>query len=320
MPHVVYDNFVLENKLEDLLTTNVNLQSYMTVDNSLTTEAGMKKTVHTYTSTGDVEDLAMGVGNSEDIEVSFTSVDYVVGVTQGRFQYYDEQVMKDPVVVDAGLYGLATRMTNDFTRKAIAEFRKATITYNAGATGLTFDAVVDAIAKLNLEDESGYFILINVKDKAAVRKALGDDLKYVEDFVRTGYIGTVCGVPVIVSKAVPEKIAYLANNEAVTLSIKKGSEIEQERDANTRNNKVFARKVALVALTDATKVVKIATQPAKYTVVTPGALANPKALGWYERTGAGTDASPYVYTKTTDTSVNDQHTYYESDLADFDVE
>ena len=259
MAHKVYENFVLENKLEDLLTTNVNLQSYMTVDTSLTENAGMIKTIHTYTSTGDVEDLEMGEGNTDDIEVSFTDVDYVVGVTQGRFQYYDEQEMKDPMVVDAGLYGLATRMTNDFTRKAIAEFGKATITYDASATGLTFDAVVDAIAKLDLEDETGYFILINTGDKAKVRKALGDDLKYVEDFVRTGYIGTVCGVPVIVSKAVPENTAFLANAEAVTLFIKKGSEIEQERDANYRNNKVFARKVALVALTDATKVVKITT-------------------------------------------------------------
>ena len=259
MAHTVYDNFVLENKLEDLLTTSVNLQNYMTVDTSLTQEPGMIKTIHVYTSTGDVEDLAMGKGNSEDIEVTFTSKNYTVGVTQGRFQYFDEQEMKDPMVVDAGLYGLATRMTNDFTRKAIAEFGKATLTLDASATGLTFDTVVDAIAKLGVEDEKGYFLLINVADKAAVRKALGDDLKYVEDFARTGYIGSVCGVPVIVSKAVPAKTAFLANNEAVTLFIKKGSEIEQERDANVRNNKVFARKVALVALTDATKVVKITT-------------------------------------------------------------
>ena len=176
MAHTVYANFVLENKLEDLLTTSVNLQNYMTVDTSLTENAGMTKTIHVYTSTGDVEDLAMGVGNSENIEVTFTPQNYTVGVTQGRFQYYDEQEMKDPMVVDAGLYGLATRMTNDFTAKAIAEFGKATLTLDASTNGLDFDAVVDAIAKLGVEDEKGYFLLINVADKAAVRKALGDDL------------------------------------------------------------------------------------------------------------------------------------------------
>ena len=33
MAHTIYENFVLENKLENLLTTAVDLNSYMTVDN-----------------------------------------------------------------------------------------------------------------------------------------------------------------------------------------------------------------------------------------------------------------------------------------------
>lgn len=259
MAHTIYQNFVLENKLEDLLTTQLSLAQFCTVDNSLTEDAGMKKTINTYTATGDVEDLAMGVGNSEDIEVSFTPKNYTVGVTQGRFQYYDEQEMTDPMVVDAGLYALASKMTNDLTAKIIDEYDNASLTYDASVAGLTFDNVVDAIAKYPYESEEGLFLLINIADKANLRKALGDDLKYVEDFARTGYIGTVCGVPVYVSKAVPAKTAYLATKEAVTLFYKKGSEIEQERDANLRNNKVFARKVMLVALTDATKVIKITT-------------------------------------------------------------
>ena len=48
-----------------------------------------------------------------------------------------------------------------------------------------------------------------------------------------------------------------ATKAAVTAFVKKGSEIEQERDADTRENTVYARKVMLVALTDATKIVKI---------------------------------------------------------------
>lgn len=255
MAHTIYENFVLENKIEDILTTAVDLQAYMTVDTSLTLEPGMKKIVHTYTASGDVEDLAMGEGNSEDITVSFTSAEYEVGVTQGRFQYFDEQEMTDPMVVDTGLDGIAKKMVNDFTSKAIAEYDKATL--EAPADAWSFDAVVDAIAKMNLEDETGLFLLISPADKAAFRKALKDDLSYSEAYVRTGYIGSVAGVPVIVTKAVEAGKAFLATNEAVTLFIKKGAEIEQERDANIRNNAVYARKVTVVALTDATKVVKI---------------------------------------------------------------
>ena len=253
--HKIYENFVLENKIEDILTTNVDLQSYMTVDTSLTQAPGMKKTIHTYVASGNVEDLDMGEGNSEQIGVTFTSADYDVKVTQGKFQYYDEQEMTDPMVVDTGLEGLAKTMINDFTAKAIAEYGKATLTESDEAW--SFDLIADAIAKMNIEAEEGLFLLISVKDKAEFRKALKDDLKYSEGYVRTGYIGTVCGVPVIVSKAVPAGTGYLATKEAVTLFIKKGSEIEQQRDADIRSNEVYARKVAVVALTDANKVVKI---------------------------------------------------------------
>lgn len=260
MPHTIYQNFVLENKLEDLLTTHIDMNQFATQDTSLVEEAGMTKKINQYTSTGNVQDLAMGAGNTQEIEVSFTQVPYTVGVTQGRFAYYDEQEMTDPMVVDAGLYGLATRMTNDLTAKIIAELDKATLTYDASATGLTFNAIVDAIAKFPHEDaEDGLFLLINRADLAGLRKNLKDELKYVEAFARTGYIGSVCGVPVYVSDAVPAKKAFLATKEAVTIFTKKGSETEQERDANIRKNTVYARKVMLVALTDATRVVEIAT-------------------------------------------------------------
>lgn len=255
MANQVYDNVVLANKIEDILTTAVDLTSYMTVDTSMTQEAGMKKKINTYKAQGNVETLEMGSGNTGDIEVSFATKEYEVETVQGRFQYYDEQAMTDPMVVQAGLEGIAKTMINDFTTKAIAEFDKATLTVQR--SGFAFTDIVDAIAKLNTENEDGLFILVGVADLAKFRKELADDLKYSEGFVRTGYVGSVCGVPVIVTKAITNGNIYLASKEAVTLFIKKDTEVEQERDANVRNNKVYIRKVAVVALTDENKVVKL---------------------------------------------------------------
>lgn len=255
MAHTIYENFVLENKVEDMLTTSIDMNAYMTADYSLTETAGMKKIIHVYTATGDVEELTMGQGNTGDITVSFTPKEYKVGTTQGRFTYFDEEEMTDSNVVDVGLEKMSANMTNDLTAKVIAELGKATKKI-LNATW-TFENVVDALASLDVESEDGLFMLINPAQQASFRKNLKDDLKYVEGFVRSGYIGSVCGVPVIVSKAVPAGEAYLASREAVTCFVKKGSEVEQERDANTRQNKVYARKVMLIALTDANKVVKI---------------------------------------------------------------
>ena len=39
--HVVYDNKVLENKIEDFLTTSLDVAQYSTHDDSLTQSAGM---------------------------------------------------------------------------------------------------------------------------------------------------------------------------------------------------------------------------------------------------------------------------------------
>ena len=257
MAHTVYENFVLENKIENLLTTGIDMNAYMTADYSLTESAGMKKVINTYTATGNVEDLAMGQGNTADIEVAFTPTEYTVGTTQGRFPYYDEQEMTDPMVVETGLKGLADKMTNDLTAKAIEAMEATTLELEVD---WTFDSIVDAIAKMDTENEEGLFLLISPAQKATIRKNLGQDLKYSEGFARTGYIGSVCGVPVIVSKAVPINKGYLATKEAVTCFVKKGTEIEQDRDIDTRKNIIVARKVMVVALTNGTKCVKLNTK------------------------------------------------------------
>lgn len=255
MPHVVYDNFVLENKIENFLDTAMDMNQFITIDRSLTETAGMLKKIHKYTATGNVQEVAMGEGNDESIEVSFSEVEYRVGTTQGRFDYYDEEAMTDPMVVEVGLKKMSANMTNDLTRKAIGEMKKTeNIQYGAS---WSYDNVVDAIASYPYESEAGLFLLINKAQKAAFRKNLKDDLKYVEANVRTGYIGTICNVPIYVSDAVPVGVAFLGTKEAVTCFVKKGVESEQERNANIRKNSIWGRKVQLVALTDETRMIKL---------------------------------------------------------------
>ena len=63
MANTVYNNKVIEAKAKDLLTTQVNARSMMTIDNILTATAGMTKTINTYTYSGVAEQLAVGAGN-----------------------------------------------------------------------------------------------------------------------------------------------------------------------------------------------------------------------------------------------------------------
>lgn len=259
MANTVYQNFVLESRLSDLLNTKLNTRSLMTVDNSLTESAGMIKKINTYTYTGKVEKLAKGAKNTTRGAVSYTPKQYEVEVSQQVFDYYDEEFMQDPKVVEMGMNGAAALMVNDMNEKYFAELKKASLSHKVTGA-FNYDAVVDAIQLMNLEDEAGLFLIIGNDLKAEVRK--DEDFKAARqgEMLFNGQIGSICGVPVLVSKLVPANTAYLATKEAVTLYTKKDSEVEQERQGEIRQNTVIMRKVNLVALTDATKVVKITKQ------------------------------------------------------------
>lgn len=259
MANTVYDNFVLESKLKDILSTKLNTKTLMTIDNSLTESAGMIKKVNTYTYTGTVEKLAKGAKNTQRGAITYASTPYTVKVAQQVFDYYDEEFMQDPNVLDYGLEGAAQVMVNDMTADFFTEIAKATLSQTYTSGQFSYDVVVDAISKMNIEDESGLFLLVGNDLKAQIRKDADFKAKELGKVIADGAIGTLCGVPVIHSKAVPANTAYLATREAVTLFTKKDNEVEQERDGEERKNTVIMRKVNLVALTDATKVVKIVT-------------------------------------------------------------
>lgn len=260
--HVLYENFVLENKMDEMLITLLDMNQFLTPDYSLAENAGMKKVINRYNAEGDAEYLDMGEGNSKEIAVSFTPEEYVVRTLQQKFVYYDEQEMNDPMVVEVGLQKMSANMVNSMVKEAIAEWDKSSLV-KYGCTW-TYDNVVDAIAMYPHEESEGLQLLISPQIEAAFRKNLKQYLSYVEANVRTGYIGSVCGVPVYKSAAldttkgiVSEPTAFLVDRRAVTNFLKKGVEIEQERDADTRKNTIFSRKVGVVALTDATRVVKL---------------------------------------------------------------
>lgn len=127
MANTVYANFVLESKLKDLLTTKLDTKTLMTIDNSLSETAGMIKKINTYTYTGAVETLGKGNANTTRGAITYTTNPYEVGVAQQVFDYYDEEFMQDPHVLDFGVEGAATLMVNDMATKYFAELAKATL-------------------------------------------------------------------------------------------------------------------------------------------------------------------------------------------------
>ena len=167
MANTVFNNKIIEAKAKDLLTTAVNTRSLMTVDNTLASEAGMTKTINVYTYTGTAEEVAAGKGNTNRGAIAYVGTDYTVKMVQQAFDYQDEDFMKDNTIVDNMLKGANQVMVNKMTADFIGECGKASLSVT-GAFG--YDAIVDGIAKLNLEDESKVFVVIPNAWKADLRK------------------------------------------------------------------------------------------------------------------------------------------------------
>lgn len=304
MPNTVYDNFFLSNEIEDQFQSHLDLQQFCTIDNTLTGVVGMLRKVHKYKATDGTEKLTMGKGNTKTIEAGYTEKEYRIQMAQNRFAYYDEEAMIDPMVITTGTRHAGTDMFNTVNADIFGAFNEATMT--VVATALGFDAFVDGSAMLNLEnlENVSIFGFVHPSDVAKLRKAMKEDLKYVEAFAKQGYVGTVGGINIYTKKnAEPGKVV-IGTKEAVTLFNKKGTEVEQEREGNIRKNTVYSRKYYLAAMTNEAKAVKIIVGSAKatadetvqakkvyykpsgigYVVETP--TTNPKTEGFYEITAA----------------------------------
>lgn len=256
--HQAFPNYVLENTIEDQYNSHLDLMQFCTVDNSLAGVAGDTKKIRVYRASDATEKLAMGEGNTKNIEVTYSDEEYTILLAQNRFPYYDEELMRDPMVVDTGVRHMTTDMFNSTQKDIFDEFKKTSQTVTLSGTDY-FGAFVDAVAMLpgEKQEELEVFAFVHPNDKAAIRKALKDDLKYVEAHVKAGYIGEVAGVSLYVKKDAEEGTICGGLRSAVTYFNKKGVEVEQERDANVRLNKIYSRKYYLVALTDETKAFKI---------------------------------------------------------------
>ena len=255
MSNTVYANKIIEAKAKDLLNTGVNTRSLMTVDNSLSQSAGMVKTINVYTYTGSAEEVEVGKGNTNRGSISYTGKDYTVKTVQQVFDYYDEDFLKDPTIVDNMLKGANQVMVNKMNSDFIGECGKATLS-STFSGNFGYEAIVDGIAALNVEDESKCFVLIPNAWKAQLRKDADYKAARMGEVVYNGQVGTVAGLPVIASKALTD-VAYVATPEAVKLFLKKDVEIEQERNGEKRQNTVIERTYYIVALEDATKIAKI---------------------------------------------------------------
>ena len=195
-----------------------------------------------------------GAKNSTRGALAFTPSEYKVQRAQHTFDYTDTQYMTDNNVLDMSLENANTLMVNEMTADFYAECAKASLEHSAATIG--YEAVVDAIAKMNIEDESKLFVVIPTAWKAEIRK--DEDYKNARmgEVVYNGQVGTICGIPVVATNALTDK-AYVLTTEAVKLFMKKDVEVEQDRDIETKTNTIVLATYYICALVNQNKICRI---------------------------------------------------------------
>ena len=248
----LYDNFVIENKITDIVNSILDVNSLMTLDTTLTTDAGLTKKIHKYTYTGTVENLAKGAKNTQYGSVDMDETEYTVKRYQQSYKFNDIDVMTDAYIQDVFADGAAKAMANEIRTEYFTELAK--ISKKVDVTGnLTYDAIVDALQQIGVENEDNLFLIMGGDGKAQIRK--DDDFinSRQGDILYTGQFGTVCGVPVIFSKLVPAKTVYATKKDAVKFFVKREGTVEQDRDIETKDNLVVYERHGLIALVDDTE-------------------------------------------------------------------
>ena len=251
----IYDNFVLESKMTDLVNTNLNVNALFTTDTSLESEAGLKKIVNKYTYSGTVEKLTKGAKNTVKGSVTLVPTEYVVERYQQTFEYNDMDIMQDPYVLDVMTTGAAETMANHIRTQYFGELAK--ISNTSTYTTLSYDTIVDALQTIGREVESDQFIIMGLDGKAAIRKDADFKASRQGEILYNGQFGNICSIPCLFSKLVPEGTVYVTAKDQVKFFVKKAGTVEQDRDIETKNNTVVYERHGLIALVDDTKSVKL---------------------------------------------------------------
>ena len=268
----------VSNEIEDTYLSHLDLNGFCTVDNSLQGVPGDIRTIDVYGASGTAVDVAEGYGNSTSISTTLTPKRYQIKCAQDWFRYSDEALMRDPIAVQTGLNHMGIALFNKVNADIYGQMKSATgDSHTLSANKPDFNAFVDAVSKLAIQDQAGedamdaqrrvlptVFALLGKAEIAAARKELKDELKYVEAYARTGYVGTVAGVNLYYKQDATTGIIMVGTRQAVTVFNKTGVNVEyaarnggESGTANIRMNDVYARKYYIAALTDEDQMVKM---------------------------------------------------------------
>ena len=241
------------------------------IDNTLVGQPGSTITVPKYEYIGDAVDLAEGVA-ADKTKLETTSAPYTIKKAVKQVELTDEAVLSgygNPVGETNNQLALAIRSKID--NDVMDALKGAQLRY--AATGdISYENIVKAIDRLGEEENVPKAMFIHPDQVSTLRldEQFTDNNKYPENVIMRGEIGMIANTRILVSKKAinADGTKYLNpivelkpesqtgdESAAVTIFLKRGINLETQRELNNYTTLIGADQHYVAALTDESKVV-----------------------------------------------------------------
>lgn len=272
------DPEVMADMISAKIPKKIVVSPFAKVDTSLVGVPGDTITVPQYSYIGDAEDVAEGVACGTVKLAASTSTAKV------------KKAMKAVTLTDEAIlsgYGNPVGETNNQIALSIAAkvdsdamtaLQGAQLVYDGSAKSIAYNGIVEAIDLLEEEVNSEKVMFVHPKQVTQLRKDadfISAD-KYTGNVIMTGEIGMIANCRIVPSKKVPvvevgdtTKVKCYAcpivkltsdsetedDTSAITIYLKRDTNIETERHTLTRTTDISADKCYTAVLSDQSKVV-----------------------------------------------------------------
>lgn len=264
-PQVMAD--MVDKKLVDL----IKFSPLARIDMTLAGRPGTTVTLPSYTYIGDAADVTEG----EDItigQLTETSVEATIKSIGRGVQITDAAVLSgygDPVseAVDQLAMALAQKVDADVLNVLSA----APLTYSAAGNQFTADDIADALIKFGEDIEGAKVLLVSPETYGALRKA--DDWcpasEIAAQLVINGAVGQIHGCQVVLTNKLgagknndgttreDTKTAYIVKPGALAIYMKRGVQVESDRDILNKSTVITADEWYTAYLYDGGKAIKL---------------------------------------------------------------
>ncbi len=244
------------------LPKKIKVAPLATIDNTLVGRPGNEITVPAYGYIGAADDVEEGAEISIAQMSTSTKKAKVKKAGKG-VEITDESILSgygDPVgeANKQLLMSIADKIDDD----CMNALKGATLTHDVSSSAIiSYEGIVDAVDKFEEEDGEGKVIFIHPKQVTQLRKDpnfLSKD-KYPLEVIMKGVIGEIAGCQVVVSKRVDSSASMykcpIVKAGALTIYMKRGAEVETDRDIIKKTTVITADEHYTAVLSDETKVV-----------------------------------------------------------------